>query len=95
MLGDLTPVKSVPGLRTVNGCGFTLYGATDPDPRNGSHIATYYFVILAIPLFPIARYRVIQNGNSYRFIGKAPLRTFDKWHIAATCIAILFFMSNM
>jgi hypothetical protein len=46
-----------------------------------SHIATYYFTALAIPVFPIARYRVIQNGNSYRFLGEAPLRVFDKIHL--------------
>lgn len=31
--------------------------------RMGSHMSTHYFVFLAIPLFPLARYRVIQNGN--------------------------------
>jgi hypothetical protein len=60
----------------------TLYGCTDSDPEAGSYLTTYYFVILGIPIFPICRYRVTRDGTSYRFFGKAPLRTFDKWHLA-------------
>ena len=79
---DLSPIKAAPELKTINGIGLTLYGSTDHDPKTGSCIATYYFVIFFIPILPICRYRVIRNGNSYRFLGKARLRTFDKWHIA-------------
>lgn len=80
---DLTPISSAPSLRTINGFGCTLYGHTDDDMESGSYMATYYFVALLIPIFPICRYRVIYSGaNSYRFLGKGPLRTFDKWHIA-------------
>lgn len=82
LYGDLTPVSSAPTLSSINGFGFTLYGSTDSDPISGSHIATYYFTALFFPIFPIARYRVIQNGSSYRFLGKAPLRQFDKVHLA-------------
>ena len=82
LYGGLKPISSAPNLSTINGFGFTLYGNTDSDPINGSHIATYYFTALFIPVFPIARYRVIQSGNGYRFLGKAPLRQFDKVHLA-------------
>jgi hypothetical protein len=82
LYGDLSPVSSPPSLYTINGIGFTLYGSSDKDVLSGSHIATYYFTALFIPIFPISRYRVIQNGDSYRFLGKAPLRNFDKWHLA-------------
>lgn len=88
-LRGLTPVRSAPSLFSANGIGMTLYGSTDRDVRNGSFISTYYLIILAIPLFPLARYRVTQQGNSYRFLGKAPLRPFDWWHIAITCSIIL------
>ena len=56
-------------------------------------MATYYFVFFFIPIFPIARYRVIPTGGGYRFLGKGPLRTFDKWHIAISLglIALMFF----
>jgi hypothetical protein len=87
-LGDLEPISSAPSLHTINGCGFTMYGSSDHRP-DGSYMTTYYFVILAIPLFPIARYRVMHTGgNSYKFLGKGHLRTFDKWHIAITLGAI-------
>lgn len=87
-IGDLEPIRSAPSLQTINGCGFTMYGSSDHRP-DGSYMTTYYFVILAIPLFPIARYRVMPaGGNSYRFLGKGHLRTSDKWHIAITLGAI-------
>lgn len=81
---DLAPISSVPSLSTYNGIGFTLYGSTDSDPTTGSYLTTYYFVFVGIPIFPICRYRVTSNGSSYRFFGKAPLRQFDKWHLATS-----------
>ncbi len=91
LYGDLTPIDSSPSLYTINGCGVTLYGNTDLDPESGSYMATYYFVLIFVPIFPICRYRVISTGgSSYRFLGKGPLRTFDKWHMAISICAILF-----
>lgn len=87
----LTPISSAPTLHTINGIGTTMYGLTDYDPASGSYLSTYYFVFFAIPLFPIRRYRVIPIDNGYRFLGKAPLRTFDKWHIAIF-IGLVFLM---
>jgi hypothetical protein len=91
-LGDLEPIQQAPSLRTVNGIGVTLYGSTDPRP-DGSYMATYYFVVLAIPIFPISRYRVISTAGGYRFLGKGKLRTFDKWHIAISIgLIVLMFI---
>jgi len=84
----LKRIKSAPSLRTVNGIGTTLYGATDKDYESGSHLSTYYFVMFGIPVFPICRYRVIPIDNGYRFLGKSALRTFDKWHLALSLAAI-------
>lgn len=81
LLGDLTPISSPPSLRTFNGIGFTLYGSTDTDKEIGSYLSTYYFIFLLIPVFPICRYKVISTGGGYQFLGKAPLRTLDKWHL--------------
>jgi hypothetical protein len=89
LYGGLTPISSAPSLRTMNGIGFTLYGSTDLEPTTGSYLCTYYFVLLAIPVFPICRYRVTRSGNSYRFLGKAPLRPCDKWHLAISVGLIL------
>jgi hypothetical protein len=88
--GDLTPIYSAPSLSRINGIGFALYGCTDQDPTTASHLATYYFVFLAIPIFPICRYRVVPTGEGYRFFGKAPLRTFDKWHLAISVGLIIW-----
>ena len=82
------PYPSAPTLNAVNGIGRTLYGRTDVDPKNNSFIATYYFIVLGIPIFPIARYRVIQQDNHYRFLGKAPLRDFDTNHRIISIVAI-------
>jgi hypothetical protein len=86
---DLKPVSSAPTLYTINGCGFTVYGSSDHDSASGSYITTYYFALLFLPIFPICRYRVRSSGNGYGFIGKAPLRTFDKAHLAASLVGLL------
>jgi hypothetical protein len=93
-LRGLEPIKSAPSLSTINGIGCTLYGSTEHDISNGSHMATYYFVLFAIPIFPIARYRVIPTPGGYRFLGKAPLRTMDKWHIAISVGLIIWIFAH-
>ncbi|WP_153950322.1 hypothetical protein [Cupriavidus sp. U2] len=95
MYGDLEPIQSAPSLRTINGIGFSLYGNTDLIRSNGSYMATYYFVVLFVPLFPLARYRVIPSPGGYRFLGKGKLRGFDQAHIAVSIILILIFLSNL
>jgi hypothetical protein len=90
-MNGLKPIEAAPSLRSINGIGATIYGASDRDPETGSYLTTYYFIFFGIPVLPIARYRVIAVGNnSYRFVGKAPLRTFDKVHIAGVVIGILW-----
>jgi hypothetical protein len=89
--GNLKPISSTPSLFRINGIGCTLYGSTDVDATNGSYLATYYFCFLFIPIFPICRYRVIRDGTAYRFLGKAPLRLGDKWHLAISVGVILWF----
>jgi hypothetical protein len=93
--GDLEPVERAPSLRLINGVGVTLYGSTDKNLSNGSYMATYYFVLFFIPIFPIARYRVVPTNGGFRFLGKGRLRTFDKWHIAISLgLIVLMFASG-
>ncbi len=83
-------VDGAPSLFTLNGCGFSIYGSDDYDAESSTSVATYYFVLVFIPIFPIARYRIRRvQGNRYQFFGKLPLRAFDKWHlgIAAAVVA--------
>ncbi|MEA2067469.1 MAG: hypothetical protein U9O65_10355 [Thermotogota bacterium] len=86
-LKDLKPIKKAPSPYTVHGIGTTLYGKADYDPETDSYLSTLYFVILFIPIFPIAKYRVSLEGSMYKFWGKAPLDDFDKLHIG---LLILF-----
>ena len=61
------PIKSAPGMYTLNGCGTKLYGDT------------LYFVFFFVPIFPIARYSVTSaGGRSYSFQGKLPLHKWQK-----------------
>ena len=95
LMKELEPIKSAPSLTTVNGIGTVLYGNSDYDAQTQSHLTTLYFTILFIPILPIARYRVIQHGSSYQFLGKARLRPVDKWHLrvaAALFAAFLIFI---
>jgi len=92
---DLTPITSAPSLSTINGVGTKLYGSTDHDSETGSYLSTYYFIFLFIPIFPICRYRVIATGDGYRFLGKAPLRTFDKWHIVISIGLVVWMIISM
>jgi hypothetical protein len=94
LYAGLEKISRVPSLRTINGFGFMLYGSSHPDQVNGSYLTTYYFTAFFIPIFPICRYRVVRNGNSYSFLGKAPLRNFDKWHLGIVLAIISFFAIN-
>jgi hypothetical protein len=89
---NLAPISAAPSLSTINGIGCKLYGSSDTDPSTGSYLSTYYFVFFYIPIFPICRYRVTSSGDSYRFFGKAPLRTCDKWHLAISIGLIIGFI---
>ena len=93
LFNGLESIASAPSLRTLNGFGFAVYGNTDYDKSSGSYMATYYFVALFFPIFPICRYRVIPTVNGFNFLGKAPLRAFDKWHLAISFIGLLLLLS--
>jgi hypothetical protein len=96
MYQELKPISSAPGLRTINTVGLRLYGHSDHDPENNSFAATHYFVALFLPIFPVGRYRVIQNGNGYRFLGKLPFRKFDRWHLGIVigAVIVMFLVLN-
>ena len=83
VFGDLKPISSAPSLRTINGFGFTLYGNSDHDADTESYVTTYYFVVLFIPIIPLARYRVIEGGKAVSLFGQdaAPKRRpLASWH---------------
>jgi hypothetical protein len=94
-----TPISSAPALSTFNSIGCTLYGHSDYDEETQSYATTHYLVALFLPILPLGRYRVINaGGNSYRFLGKLPLRKADRWHLgivlSGVAAMILFGMIN-
>ena len=92
---DLTPIDKAPSLTTINTFGFKLYGKSDYDAETDSYMTTQYFVVMFVPLFPVARYRVIsEDGSSYRFLGKGKLRGVDWVHWAAFFVLLLYFAKN-
>jgi len=91
---ELEPVKQAPSLFTFNSFGFKLYGKSEYDAGTDSFMTTHYFVALYVPLFPLARYRVIsQDGNCYRFLGKGRLRQFDRFHVAMFAGLVTFLIA--
>jgi len=94
VLGPLKPISAAPSLRTINGFGFALYGRSDFDQETRSYATTHYFVALFIPIFPVGRYRVIDEGGGYRFLGKLSLRTFDRWHLGIVAVVVAAWLLN-
>lgn len=71
------PVTSAPGLGTLNGVGFGMYGSRD-EAADGTYVATHCFCFLFIPIFPFSAYRVHREGNRYAFYAKVPLSGFAR-----------------
>lgn len=62
------PIGNAPSMSTMYGVGTMVYGDT------------LYFVVLFIPVFPIARYSLKNHGNgSYSFFGKLELHKWQKY----------------
>ena len=69
----MRPISSPPSMSTINGIGTALYGHRDEDPGTGTYVATLYFVLLFVPIFPISSYRVRPAaGGGWYFLGKVP-----------------------
>lgn len=83
-------ISKVPSLYTVNGAGFKLSGCFKHDPATGSYETIHYFVVLFVPMIPTSRYRVIQCGNSYQFLGKVELQPTDFLPIIGWVIFFIF-----
>jgi hypothetical protein len=78
-------VKNAPPLGTLNGVGTKIYGDT------------LYLVLLFIPVLPLASYELKTNdGGSYTFYGKKPLKTWQKWwKWGGLVLAIIIAISSM
>jgi tetratricopeptide (TPR) repeat protein len=63
---------------TLNGIGTKLYG--DYQPHSGTHIATLWFTILFLPIWPLMAYLVKPAvGGGWYFLARAPFPPFASW----------------
>jgi hypothetical protein len=89
----------------INGIGSGLFGKTE-EHEDGSYIATEWFTVLWIPVFPICRYRVTKQGGSlfnryYKVHAKYPFRAKDSLRmyiiaVVLVCVAVgvLYTLTN-
>ena len=92
---ELEPISKAPSLFTLNTFGFKLYGKSDYDRETDSYMTTHYFVALFLPLFPVARYRVIsEDGTHYRFLGKGKFRQSEKIHLGIFAAIVAYMIAT-
>jgi hypothetical protein len=53
---------------SLNGIGTSLYGKSDINPQDGSYIATKWFIVFLLPIFPLGSYRVIRGKTETTFL---------------------------
>lgn len=69
----LEPIASAPSMTTFNGIGTSLYGRYQAE-ADGTYIATLWFVLVFIPIWPFASYLVAKaESGGWHFIAKSPL----------------------
>lgn len=85
-----------PSQFTFNGIGTRLYGQREPNPADGSYIATLYLVFLFIPVIPLSSHWVSPGeGGGVWVHGSVPppagvwKPTFLIWGLGAAAFALL------
>lgn len=87
--------SGAPSLFTLNGVGFSAYGEHDPQP-DGTYVLVSYFVVLFLPVFPLAAFLVATAPGSFSrswyFLAQVPLppgtRRRRWWAIGAAGLAL-------
>ncbi len=93
-LQGMRRIDSPPSLSTVNGIGTTLLGHRDDDPVTGTYVATQYFVVLFVPLFPLTSYRVRPAATGgWHFLGKVPHSKAQKAHLVVFAILMIAWLT--
>lgn len=90
---EMRPLRTVPSLFTLNGCGCCIYGARDHDEETGTYVKTHCFCLLFIPVISLGAYRVAnaESGGWY-FLGRVPLSPLAKcWNglLVAALLALV------
>jgi len=88
------PIRWVPVLFTLNGCGARLYGNRDRR-ADGSYVTTFCVCFLFIPILPLTAYRVIQlESRSYQFLSREPLSLFARAFQGLVLLGALVALGN-
>jgi Flp pilus assembly protein TadD len=85
------PIKKPPTMFTMNGVGTSLYGKQELDPNDGTYIATLFFTLVFLPVFPLGQYLVSPaDGNKWYFHAKVPVgRKMRSWRRASLAGAVV------
>lgn len=68
----------------INGCGTALYGKRAVDAQTNTYIATLYFTLVFVPIFPLACYRVQKaQTRGWYFLRKVAFDRARKIHLGA------------
>ncbi|MBY0228536.1 MAG: hypothetical protein K2W96_04570, partial [Gemmataceae bacterium] len=70
----MRPLAEVPTVGTLAGCGLGLSGRREPDAESGSFVSSHCLMLLGLPVWALAAYRVQRSprGN-WQFLGRVPL----------------------
>src|SRR5262249_32810670 len=87
---DMQPMRSMPTLQTVNGCGLGIYGRRDIDAETNTYVKTHGIVLLLVPLFNLGSYRVMDApGGGWYFLGRERLSSLAKaWNAVAALLLV-------
>ena len=90
------PIKTSPGLGTLNSLGVSFVGEDEVHP-DGTYITGHYLVIFfKLPLLPLGAYLVAPgpNTNSYRIFARVPLGSFTWAWSRAAALATAFLVAS-
>jgi len=80
-LSGMKRLHRPPSMYTLNTVGTRLYGERDHDRFTQSYVATLYFVVFFIPLFPIRCYRVVPQDGGWCFLGQVEWSDRERLHL--------------
>ncbi|OPY84478.1 MAG: hypothetical protein A4E72_02213 [Syntrophus sp. PtaU1.Bin208] len=74
IINILEKVSFAPSLKTINGCGRSIYGQLLFSDSENIYIKATFFTIFFIPIIPTGAYLVKEEDyGSYVFLGKLPI----------------------
>jgi tetratricopeptide (TPR) repeat protein len=86
---DLRPIRSVPPVFELFGCGLLLYGQRDEDEETGSFVRTHYVCLLYVPLLALGAYRMVPADQGWYILGREPLSAGERVLTAAVLLLAL------